>query len=157
MQAVEKALHHPLLDSIPLDEATGIIANFTGGNDLTFQEIAERYRTCRPKPITAPRSSRRHERLAYGKPCAGDHGLTGLGATPVEQPVMARPQKETAPAEPAMAETATTHDTAPTTAQPASRERSHIEFMPSPPIWTCRPSCAAGFAKRTGTNGPSDP
>jgi cell division protein FtsZ len=41
LKAVEKALHHPLLDSIPIADATGIIANFTGGSDLTFQEIAE--------------------------------------------------------------------------------------------------------------------
>ena len=41
LDAVEQALHHPLLESIPLENATGIIANFTGGNDLTFIEVAE--------------------------------------------------------------------------------------------------------------------
>jgi cell division protein FtsZ len=41
VQAVEHALHHPLLDSIPIENATGIIANFTGGSDLTFMEVAE--------------------------------------------------------------------------------------------------------------------
>ena len=41
IQAVDQALHHPLLESIPLENATGIIANFTGGDDLTFLEVAE--------------------------------------------------------------------------------------------------------------------
>jgi len=39
MQAVKQALHHPLLESIPLASATGIIANFTGSSDLTFLEV----------------------------------------------------------------------------------------------------------------------
>jgi cell division protein FtsZ len=37
--AIEQALNHPLLDSISIDSAVGIIANFTGGPDLTFFEI----------------------------------------------------------------------------------------------------------------------
>ena len=41
IQAVDQALHHPLLDSIPLENANGIIANFTGGDDLSFLEVAE--------------------------------------------------------------------------------------------------------------------
>lgn len=39
--AVEQALHHPLLDTIPVENATGIIANFTGGSDLSFIEVSE--------------------------------------------------------------------------------------------------------------------
>jgi cell division protein FtsZ len=41
MQAIERALHHPLLEAINLENATGIIANFTGGSDLTFLEVTE--------------------------------------------------------------------------------------------------------------------
>ncbi len=41
MQAVKQALNHPLLESISLQDATGIIANFTGGNDLAFVEVVE--------------------------------------------------------------------------------------------------------------------
>jgi cell division protein FtsZ len=41
MQAIERALHHPLLETINLESATGIIANFTGGTDLTFVEVTE--------------------------------------------------------------------------------------------------------------------
>jgi cell division protein FtsZ len=39
--ALEQALHHPLLDSISLESAQGIIANFTGGNHLTLSEVQE--------------------------------------------------------------------------------------------------------------------
>ncbi len=41
LKAIDKALHHPLMDSIPIEQATGIIANFTGSSDLTFMEVAE--------------------------------------------------------------------------------------------------------------------
>jgi cell division protein FtsZ len=39
--AVEQALDHPLLDEISIDQAAGIIANFTGGDDLTLYEVSE--------------------------------------------------------------------------------------------------------------------
>ena len=39
--AVERALHHPLLEAISIDSAAGIIANFTGGGDMTLTEIGE--------------------------------------------------------------------------------------------------------------------
>jgi cell division protein FtsZ len=41
MHALTQALHHPLLEDVDLTSATGIIANFSGGNDLTFAEVAE--------------------------------------------------------------------------------------------------------------------
>jgi len=40
-KAIERALHHPLIESVPIENATGIIANFTGGRDLTFLEVTE--------------------------------------------------------------------------------------------------------------------
>ena len=40
LTAVDQALHHPLLESIAIENATGIIANFTGGPDMTFMEVA---------------------------------------------------------------------------------------------------------------------
>jgi len=40
-QAVEQALHHPLLDTVSLEQAAGIIANFTGGEDLALYEVSE--------------------------------------------------------------------------------------------------------------------
>lgn len=41
LQAVQQALHHPLLDSIPIESATGIIVNISGGKYLTFMEVSE--------------------------------------------------------------------------------------------------------------------
>lgn len=40
-KAIEQALHHPLLESVSVDSAAGMIANFTGGSDLTFFEVTE--------------------------------------------------------------------------------------------------------------------
>jgi cell division protein FtsZ len=39
--AVHNALNHPLLESVSLHDAAGIIANFTGGKDLSLFEIGE--------------------------------------------------------------------------------------------------------------------
>jgi cell division protein FtsZ len=41
LRAIEHALHHPLLDTISYENAAGIIANFTGGSDLTLLEVSE--------------------------------------------------------------------------------------------------------------------
>ena len=38
-QALEQALHHPLLEDIPLSSAAGVIANFTGGEDLSLFDV----------------------------------------------------------------------------------------------------------------------
>jgi cell division protein FtsZ len=40
-QALEQALHHPLLESVSLENAAGVIANFTGGDDLSLSEVQE--------------------------------------------------------------------------------------------------------------------
>ncbi len=40
-QAIEQALHHPLLESVSLENAAGIIVNFTGGDDLTLFEVQD--------------------------------------------------------------------------------------------------------------------
>lgn len=40
-QALEQALHHPLLESVSLESSAGMIANFSGGSDLTFLEVAD--------------------------------------------------------------------------------------------------------------------
>jgi len=88
-QAVERALHHPLLDSIPLDQATGIIVNFTGGNDLTFLEVADameglQRRTNKraniiPGIINAPQMHDRVQVILI---------ITGIGSTPVSGTVL---------------------------------------------------------------------
>ena len=39
LQAMEQALHHPLMDTVSLANAKGVIANFTGGADLSLFEV----------------------------------------------------------------------------------------------------------------------
>ncbi len=43
-QAIYNALNHPLLETVDISNATGIIANFTAGDDLTFIEMTEALR-----------------------------------------------------------------------------------------------------------------
>lgn len=43
-QAIDQALHHPLLEDINIENAAGIIANFTGGEDLSLYELDEALR-----------------------------------------------------------------------------------------------------------------
>lgn len=83
--AIEQAIHHPLLESIPLENATGIIANFSGGADLTFLEVAEALSYLQEKAnnqaeiipgvITDERMEGRAQVILV---------ITGLGATPVD-------------------------------------------------------------------------
>jgi len=44
-EAIEKALHHPLLDEIDLYSATGMIANFTGSQDMSFKDVTDALKT----------------------------------------------------------------------------------------------------------------
>jgi cell division protein FtsZ len=85
-QALEKALHHPMLDEISLDDAAGIIANFSGGDDLTFSEVAETLSYLHqetgnqaeiiPGVINDPNLANRAQVILI---------ITGLGAVPIEQ------------------------------------------------------------------------
>lgn len=84
-QAVHNALHHPLLESINIENATGIIANITAGDDLPFSEITEALNHLHeltnhnaeviPGFIVDPRLQDRCEIILI---------ITGLGATPLE-------------------------------------------------------------------------
>lgn len=88
MQALEQALHHPLLDEINLSGAAGIIANFSGGDDLTFAEIAETMSYLHseagdqteiiPGVINDPNLNGRVEVILI---------ITGLGALPIEKAI----------------------------------------------------------------------
>ena len=118
MQAIERALHHPLLDTINLESATGIIANFTGGTDLTFVEVTEALSRLQER-------TNNHADIIPGvisNDCMEGRVqvilvITGLGATPLEasmksnklQPVVAAvttpnpaPQPVAVPAAPQM-------------------------------------------------------
>lgn len=88
IQALQKALHHPMLDEIRLDEATGIIANFSGGDDLTFVEVAETMNYLQemtgnqaeiiPGVISDPNLTNRAQVILI---------VTGLGALPIEKAI----------------------------------------------------------------------
>jgi cell division protein FtsZ len=92
-KAIEQALHHPLLDSINLENASAVIVNFTAGPDLTFMEVVEALNDLQvrtnnrieiiPGVVTNPAMEDRVQVIMV---------ITGLGATPVEMP-----QKEKTP------------------------------------------------------------
>ncbi len=86
-KAIEQALHHPLLDSINLENASAVIVNFTAGPDLTFMEVVEALNDLQvrtnnrieiiPGVVTNPVMEDRVQVIMV---------ITGLGATPVEMP-----------------------------------------------------------------------
>ena len=85
-KALEQALHHPLLDAVNLNTAAGIIMNFTGGDDLTFSEVADTLSYLHqesgdqaeiiPGVISDPNLNNRTQVILI---------VTGLGALPIEQ------------------------------------------------------------------------
>ena len=96
--ALEHALHHPMLESINLEDATGIIANFTGGSDLSFTEVVEALSALHEKThgnaeiipgvICDDRMQDRTQVILV---------LTGIGGTSVETRKEVLPQRESIP------------------------------------------------------------
>lgn len=132
-QAIENALHHPLLEAIPLEDATGIIANFTAGFDLTFQEVAEALTHLQEKTrnqadiipgvINDPRMDNRVQVILI---------ITGLGATPLDTQPNPRKAVEPVLSAAVMDTSLPSASLAGKSQQPAlSSERAHIEFVPS--------------------------
>ena len=88
MKALQNALNHPLLDEVDLVSANGIIANFSGGGDLTFAEVTESLAFLHhqaneqaeiiPGVISDPNLSDRAQVILI---------VTGLGALPIEQAI----------------------------------------------------------------------
>ncbi len=88
-EALEHALHHPMLETINLEDANGIIANFTGGNDLSFSEVMDALNTLHertqgiaeivPGVICDEKMEDRVQVILV---------LTGIGATSVESSAM---------------------------------------------------------------------
>ena len=88
MKALNAALHHPMLDEVDLNSAAGIIANFSGGDDLTFAEVAETMTHLHnsagenteiiPGVINDPNLSDRAQVILI---------VTGLGALPIDQAI----------------------------------------------------------------------
>ncbi len=96
MDALEHALHHPMLESLNLTEASGIIANFTGGPDLSFLEVMEALSVLQSKThsqaeiipgvITDERMDDRVQVILV---------LTGIGATSVDKEASTSAEFET--------------------------------------------------------------
>jgi cell division protein FtsZ len=90
--ALERAMHHPMLETINLADASGIIANFTGGSDLSFVEVMESLKhlqemanpgaTIIPGIVTDERMEDRVQVILV---------LTGIGATSVDNEVHSEP------------------------------------------------------------------
>lgn len=101
LNAIQQALHHPLLDAIPIESASGIIVNITGGDELTFFEVNEALEYLQ-------KSTNNQAEIIPGiinDPNMGDRVqivliLTGLGATafdPTPQHRVARSTQHTEP------------------------------------------------------------
>ena len=99
-QAIEKALHHPLLDDIDLYSATGMIANFTGSSNMSFKDVTDALHTLQqatgshadiiPGIITDPRMEDRVQLILI---------VTGIGKK-MEEKITATFEKETTVSEP---------------------------------------------------------
>ena len=122
LKAVEQALHHPLLDSISIEGANGIIANFTGGPHLSFLEVMEAMNHLQdlthgqaeiiPGVIANPNMEDRTQVILV---------ITGLGATAIEAPAAARIQVK----EPA-------HIGAAVESGPVMRSVADVQVQPAP-------------------------
>jgi len=94
-KAIERALHHPLLEEINLENASGIIANFTAGSDLSFvevyealnklQEMTKNHAEIIPGVITDDRMQDRVEVILI---------ITGMGTSPSNPVLPIRASKE---------------------------------------------------------------
>jgi cell division protein FtsZ len=99
-QAIEKALHHPLLDDIDLYSATGMIANFTGSSNMSFKDVTDALHTLQqatgshadiiPGIITDPRMEDRVQLILI---------VTGIGKK-MEEKITATFEKDTTVSEP---------------------------------------------------------
>lgn len=86
LKAIEQALYHPLLESTSLDNAAGILVNFTAGEDLTLFEVNEALTYLQNKAgidaeivlgvINDPRMDNRVQAILV---------VTGLGAVSLEE------------------------------------------------------------------------
>lgn len=102
-QAIEKALHHPLLDDIDLYSASGMIANFTGSENMSFRDVTDALKTLQnatgghadiiPGIITDPRMEDRVQLIlivtGIGAPKANfqSESFNGLSQSQVEEPL----------------------------------------------------------------------
>jgi cell division protein FtsZ len=97
-QALEQALHHPLMDTVQLSNARGVIVNFTGGSDLSLYEVQSALTSLQEQ--TGPQAE-----IVFG--VISDERMkdrlqvilmiTGLGATTLEEVMSANTAKTVVP------------------------------------------------------------
>lgn len=119
-EALEHALHHPMLETINLEDASGIIANFTGGADLSFAEVMDALNTLHdrtsgnaeiiPGVICDEKMEDRVQVILV---------LTGIGATSIESSSVRQPSQTSQPVkqEPGENSSAAGYDTRPAEAE----------------------------------------
>ena len=90
--AIQQALHHPLLEIDSLEQATGILVHFTGGDDLTLFEVGEAIEVLREglAPDADIIIGATTETAMAGRAQAIVI-VTGLGAKPLRHPAFAFP------------------------------------------------------------------
>jgi cell division protein FtsZ len=101
-EAIDQALHHPLLGSVSIENAAGVIANFSGGEDLGLLEVDAALTQIQAQTgaqteivmgiITDPEMEDRVQVILV---------ITGLGAPTLEEALSSveRPKSRTEPAE----------------------------------------------------------
>jgi cell division protein FtsZ len=104
-EAIDQALHHPLLGSVSIENAAGVIANFSGGEDLGLLEVDAALTQIQAQTgaqteivmgiITDPEMEDRVQVILV---------ITGLGAPTLEEALSSveRPKSRTEPAEQAI-------------------------------------------------------
>jgi cell division protein FtsZ len=136
-KALDQALHHPLLESVSIDNATGIIANFTGGTNLSFVEVMDALNYLQglthetaeiiPGVINDPRMDDRAQVILV---------ITGLGAMPIETALpmrVSQPQPQPELVHPSIPQTSGL-SAQPQPAREAVREPARIaQAQPIPP------------------------
>lgn len=87
MQALNKAINHPLLDTVPLEQANGIIVNFRSSAALPFEELTDALgfikRNTNAECEIIPGVMIDEE---MGNDCEVTLIVTGIGCTPVSDP-----------------------------------------------------------------------
>ena len=130
LQALEQAMHHPLLELISFENAAGIIANFTGGENLTLFELQEALTLLQTETggqteivmgvTNDPRMDDRVQIILV---------ITGLGAPTLEEAVsgLKKPEPKEKPAQPASVEEQSSQSISSTYTSAHAYERSTLE------------------------------
>lgn len=138
VSAVQQALNHPLLESVSLKDASGVIANFSGGDDLSLYEVGEALGYIRGlvnEDIEVVMGVSHDERLNERTQVI--LVVTGIGATPLSDVMPSAQMKPIAVATQRAAHFASTNsddiETQPVAPKPTPIE-FEVESVPAVPV-----------------------